>query len=156
MQTNRSRFILLILGLSIFQLGINNSTTLYLDCLSVILVLLLFTKTFSFRLIITLSLFADLIGHWHLGCHLFAILLVSFLTQPILSFYRMSGLAQRCFMLCIFYSILTAIITLIGFITHNLFLNWLDFAIEVFILCPIIFVLYTNIGIRKTSTDIMY
>lgn len=156
MQRSNLRFVFLILLLSIFQVVINNSTKVYLDCLSVVLVIILFANVFSFRSVIILALFADLIGHWYLGSHLFAAMIVSFMARPLVNFYKMSGGVQRSITIAIFYTILTCIITLIGMITHNLSISWLDFAIEIFILCPAILFLYNFTKIKTYSPDIIY
>lgn len=150
------RQISLIIILSLIQVLVNNSTTFYFDCLSVILVILLFSKQFSLRSIILLSLFADLMGHWYLGSHIFAAILLSFVTQKLVKLYDLSGKVQKCFLISIFYTLLSSIIILIGMLTHNTFINWLNLAIEVFILCPIILWLYNLTRFRSPSSDIIF
>lgn len=156
MQRNSIRFGLLILCLIIFQIIINNSTPLYIDCLSVVLVIMLFSSAFSFGTVVLLALLADLIGHWYLGSHLFAIIVLSFLTRPLVNFYRISSYLQMNVTICIFYALVTGIITLIGLGTHNLFISWYDFTIDTFILCPLILALFNLLGIKSSSSDIIY
>ncbi|MBP9743381.1 MAG: hypothetical protein KBD37_08485 [Burkholderiales bacterium] len=156
MQRNNIRFILLILCLSTLQIIINNSTKLYIDCLSVVLVIMLFSSAFSLGIVVLLALLADLIGHWYLGSHLFAVLILSFLTTPLVNFYRISSYLQMNVTICIFYAILTGIIALIGLSTHNLFISWYDFTIDTFILCPLVLALFNLLGIKSSSSDIIY
>ncbi len=156
MQRSNLKFITLIILLSIFQLIINNSTTLYIDCLSVILVALLFRKHLPLQVIIFLSLFADLMGHWYLGSHLFAAILLSFITQKMVIFYSLSGKVQRCVIVSLFYALMSLILSGIGLLTHNSFIKWLDLSLEIFILCPVILSLYSLTQVRGSSSNIIF
>lgn len=156
MQQSNLKLAILIIALSIFQVIINNSTILYIDCLSVILVALLFNKNLPLRLIIGISLFADLMGHWYLGSHLFGAILLSFLSQRMVIFFSLSSKFQQCFIISIFYAMLTGVLTTIGLLTHNTFINWLNFSIEIFVLCPVIFGLLHLTYVRWYSSDIIY
>lgn len=156
MPRNNIKFIFLVILLSVFQVTINNSTGLYIDCLSVAIIILLFSNVFSFIVVVLLSLLADLLGHWYLGSHLFVAVALSFLSVPLINYYRLSGYVQMSVIVCIFYALLTAVITLIGFVTHNLFINWLGFVVEIFILCPVIQGLFIMFGIKAVTQDIIY
>ncbi len=153
---NNIRFLLLILSLSIFQLIINSSTIFYIDCLGVILIILLFKKNISLRIIILLSFFTDLMGHWYIGSHLFAVIIISFFTQNLFTMYAMGSSIQRTFMISIFYALLSGIISLIGILTHSGFINWLDFGLEVILLCPLIQWLFSFATKRRPKADLIF
>ena len=156
MQQSNLKLAILIISLSIFQVIINNSTILYVDCLSVVLVALLFNKGLPLRVIIGISVLADLMGHCYLGSHLFGAILLSFLSQRMVIFFSLSGRFQQCFIISIFYAMLSGILALIGLLTHNSFINWLNFAIEIFVLCPIIFGLLQLTNVKGYSSDIIF
>ena len=150
------KLLILIFGLMLFQLIINNLTVLYLDCLSVILVILLFRKNSYLKLIIFIAFFTDLMGHWYLGSHLFAAILLSFLSQRLVITYSLGSSLQKVAMISIFYAMLSGILILIGLLTHNSFINWIDFSVEVFVLCPVILWLFSLTNIRYTRSNLIF
>ncbi len=156
MRDNNIKLLILIFGLMLFQLIINNLTVLYLDCLSVILIILLFRKNSYLKLIIFIAFFTDLIGHWYLGSHLFAVILLSFLSQKLVITYSLSGSLQKMAMISIFYAMLSGIMMLIGLLTGNSFINWIDFSIEVLVLCPIILWLFNLISTRDIKSNLIF
>ncbi|HLX53308.1 MAG TPA: hypothetical protein VKR58_05180, partial [Aquella sp.] len=88
MQVKYLNLIILIVIILAFQLIINNTTILYIDCLTLVLVTLLLDGFFSVRFIFIVCLLADLFGHWYLGTHLLAITIISFPTKGLVNFYR--------------------------------------------------------------------
>ena len=156
MDRSNIRLNVFILFLAICQIIINNSTCIYVDCLGVVLVILLFNNIISFKSIILLSIVADLIGFWYLGSHLFATIIISFLTGSLVNFYNMSSQLQKRMIVCIFYAILVIITTFIGIITHNSFVNWLNLLVEIFIVCPVIQQIFILAKIKPQSVDIIY
>ncbi len=156
MHSNNIKLFILIFGLMLFQLIINNLTVLYLDCLSVILVILLFRKNSYLKLIIFIAFFTDLMGHWYLGSHLFATILLSFLSQRLVITYSLGGSLQKMVMISVFYVMLSGIMMLIGLLTHNSFINWVDLSIEVLILCPIILWLFSFTSIHDIRSNLIF
>lgn len=155
---HRSNFKLftLILSLIIFQLIINNLTIYYTDALGVVLVVLLFRENVHLRLIVILALFADLMGHWYLGSHLFVVIFLSFLSQRLIVMYYLAGALQKVAMVSVFYSMLGLILMLIGSLTHNSPINWADFSLDVFIICPVILWLFSFTLMHETRADQIY
>jgi len=152
MQLNLFRFIIFILIIAIVQQIVNNSTSLYIDCIGLVLVALLITNTEShIRFIIILSIFADLIGHWYCGTHLLAITLLSFISKYAIDFYKICNNLQKAIISGIFYAILLLIIGLIDIITHNNNFSWFNFVFEIFIVNPIILWLFHSFIIRVPS-----
>ena len=146
----------LIFVLFVFQLIFNSLTLFYTDSLGIILVILLFRKYVHLRLIIFLALFADLMGHWYLGSHLFAVILLSFLSQRLIVMYYLAGPLQKVAMVSVFYSMLALILMLIGSLMHNISINWANFGIDVLIFCPVILWLFSFIHIPEHRTDLIF
>ena len=156
MKSNHLKISVLIIFFMLIQILINNLSTIYIDWLGIILVFLLFINVFPFSLIISIALVADLIGHWYLGTHLLAIILLSLIISPLLNFYKMSNEFQKYFILCVFYALLRLIIFIIGFITKNSFSGLNSFLIEELILAPVTLILFNLVGVRTITTDIIY
>ena len=115
MQINSIRFILFIIGIAIIQQIVNNSTTIYIDCVGLVLVALLITNTECyFRFLIILSIFADLIGHWYFGTHLLAVILISFISNYIVDFYKICNNLQKNHHMR----------NILRYITSNNWINW--------------------------------
>ncbi len=138
MQTKQFKWIILVIGLIFCQLIMNSLTIFYVDILGIFLVLILLNDTYQIRTLIVLSLLADLIGHWYLGTHLFAAILISFITGYFVHFYKICNNYQKNFINGIVYSLLVIIITIIGLITHNSSFSWLSYLIEIFLISPLI------------------
>lgn len=154
MQINPLKLYLLILVIAIVQLIINSSTLLYLDIIGMVLVVILVNGIYSLRMLVAIGLFADLIGHWYLGTHLVATILISFLTSSMLNFYRMSSSIQKIIIVGVFYSLLSLIDGLIGLLTHNSNFHLLNYIVELIVLTPIVLWLF-NRFIIKISADII-
>jgi len=154
MQIKYLNLYILIVIILILQLIINNTTILYIDCLTLILVALLLDGLFTIRLIFFISLLADLLGHWYLGTHLFAIILISFPIKGLVNFYRMSNMLQKVVLNGIFALLAYIIIGLVDMLFHKSSINWLDILIEIIILNPI-FLLLSNTLTVKLPSDII-
>ncbi len=146
-------FILIVIILA-FQLIINNTTILYIDCLTLVLVTLLLDGFFPVRFIFVVCLFADLFGHWYLGTHLLAITLVSFPTKGLVNFYRVSNVLQKIVLNGIFALIAYGIIGLVDILLHKSGISGINLLIEIFILNPIILLMLSAFVIKLPS-DIM-
>lgn len=156
MKINHLKFALLIVFFALIQILINNIYPVYVDWLGIVLVFLLFINIFTFSLIIIISFVADLIGHWYLGTHLLAIVLISLIVSPLLNFYKMSNEVQKYFILCVFYAILRFIIFIIGLLTKNSFIGLNSFIIEALVLAPLTLILFNMVGVKTIATDIIY
>ncbi|MCC2625076.1 MAG: hypothetical protein K0R14_949 [Burkholderiales bacterium] len=148
---NLSILIVIILTL---QLIANNTTVLYLDCLTLILITLLLDGFFPVRFILVVCLMADLFGHWCLGTHLLAITLVSFLTKGLVNFYRVSNILQQIVLSGIFALVAYGIIGAVDFLMHRSSMGWINLLIELVVLNPLILLSSTTF-IIKLPSDIM-
>lgn len=145
---NLSVFIITIL---VLQLIINNSTILYIDCLTLILVYLLLEGAFPVRLILLVCVLADLFGHWYLGTHLLAITVISIPIKGLVNFYRISNVLQKIVLNAIFAFMAYTIISCIDISVHRASINWINTLIEVVLLNPIIFLLLSKFIIKLPS-----
>jgi cell shape-determining protein MreD len=155
MRISKLKLSILIIFISCLQLLINSQTSLYLDCIGIVLVLLLISDSYSLKMLIILSFYADLIGHWYLGSHLFATLLLSFLTGAIVRFFYMCSTLQKISILVFFYTLFVVIITAINLITHNFSTDSVSFLVEAIILCPIIFILFSYTKVKHSENIIL-
>jgi|SRR6185437_6755862 len=146
-------FILIVIILA-FQLIINNTTILYIDCMTLVLVTLLLDGFFPVRIIFVVCLLADLFGHWYFGTHLLAITLISFPTKGLVNFYRVSNVLQKVVLNGIFALIAYGIIGLVDVLLHKSGMNWINLLIELLVLNPIILLMLSAFVIKLPS-DIM-
>ena len=152
---NQFKLIGLTCVFMIMQLIINTSSTVYVDILGVLLMILLVNQLYSLQQLIIIAYVADLIGHWYLGSHLFSLILLSFLTDKNFNFYKMSNYWQKNLFIIIFYALFNLVMAIIGVLTHSLKIDLLDFACEAFILCPVIFLIVSRV-LATTSVDLFY
>ena len=152
---NNLRLVILVLILAFIQIVINAGGIIYIDCVGAVLIAILVNGNYPLKTLMLCALFADLIGHWYLGTHLLAAILIGFLIAPLINFYRMSNLIQRNILNCIFYAILLGIVTLVGVLTHNVIFKWSNFFINVFIVCPIVLSLF-NLVAFKSRSNVFY
>ncbi|MCE3268723.1 MAG: hypothetical protein K0R49_975 [Burkholderiales bacterium] len=146
-----SIFIIIIL---IIQLIVNNTTILYIDCLTLIMVALLLDGLCSNRFLLVASLLADLLGHWYLGTHLLAITLVSFPAKGLVNFYRVSNFLQKIVLNGIFALIAYLLIGSIDALAHKSGISWKNLLVEIVILNPIILLMLSTV-IVKLPSDII-
>ncbi len=137
MQINNFKFIIFIVITIIIQVVISIFSNIAIDLLGIILVILFLYGVNSLRASLILTIISDLFSHWYLGSHLFAIILLSFMTEKLINHFRISYHVQKLLLLIIFYSIFTAFIILINSIFHNYTFNLLEYSINVIIMCPI-------------------
>ena len=142
------------LGIIITQLLINIFTQISFDGLGVVLVILLAYGVYSLRFVVFISLVADLIGHWYLGSHLFAIIIISFIISRLVNYFRMSYFIQKTLIIIIFYSLLVGIMAVINSLLHNYTFSWSEYIAEV-ISCPMILLLF-NVYIIKPSINVIF
>jgi hypothetical protein len=156
MLPNPFRLIILLLLITLVQVLVNNSKFIYIDCIGIILMALIIHDINSLRLMILLGIFADLIGYWYLGSHLFAILIVSFFIKPMTNFFAMCGILEKTLFFSIFYIMFIMILITISIITHNLgvykfSINILNIVVETLIACPILLWLIRLVIIKRTE-----
>lgn len=155
MQINNFWLVILTIILALIQSLINNSGIVYIDCVGVVLIALLINGNYPLRIIVANAIFADLIGHWYLGTHLLAIILVSFLTVPLINFYRMSNLIQKNILACLLYTCSLIIIIIVGILTHNIIFNWTNYLLNIFVVCPLILWVLNKLAFKARS-DLIY
>ncbi|MFN8770877.1 MAG: hypothetical protein ACK5Z5_07900 [Neisseriaceae bacterium] len=117
--------------------------------------MLLINKLCLFRQLIIIALAADLIGRWYLGTHLFAIVLISFISDKYYNFYKLSGTLQKIISVIIFTGMQFAITAIIGLLTHNIRIDLLSLATEFIILCPLIFLISSKV-LKNVFSDIIF
>ncbi|MCE2706078.1 MAG: hypothetical protein LW807_03290 [Proteobacteria bacterium] len=153
LKAGQIKLIVLTLFLSIVQLLINSSSIIYADLLGVFLVVLLVNQFCLYRQLIIIAFFADIVGHWYLGTHLFALITISFLADKYFNFYKISNIFQKIISIIVFYSLFNGVITIIGLLTHNIRVDTLSFIIEIIVLCPIMFAIVGKIlGLSTVDT----
>lgn len=155
MRINLVKLYLLIFITAALQMIINSTTILYLDGIAVVLVIILATEIYSLRMLVIISLIADLIGHWYLGTHLLATIMVSFFTHHLKIFFRMSNNFQKYLILVFYYLALEGIIFSVSILSHNFNFNLLSYAINIFVLIPALLTLHNKFVI-KNSMDLIY
>lgn len=155
MRTNNFKLILYILAIAIIQILINNSSKLYLDLTGIIIIILLLSNNYNYNSLIILTIFSDLIGHWYIGTHLLAGLLITFLTGNVTNFFNISNFIHKSVLVAFFYTIFLFIILLIDLCLHNIAVDWIDFIIEIFICTPIILKILNNV-LNKHTEDIIF
>jgi len=138
MRINYPGLVFLVLLLSVIQLVVNNMTIIYIDCFTLVMVALLLNDLFSIRVFMFLSVFADLIGHWYLGTHLLAIVLVSLLAIKFVQFYRTCHTLQRVILVGIFSLLTYGFLMLVDLLVHNNSFSWQNLIIEAVLINPII------------------
>lgn len=153
MQISKFKFSMFFLGIVILQLLINIFTQVSVDGLGVMMVILLAYGVYSLRFVVVISLLADLIGHWYLGSHLLAIILIGFVMARLVNYFRMSYFMQKTLIIISFYSFLMAIIALVNGMLHNYTFSWLEYVIEI-ILCPISLMLFNKYIIKPSASVI--
>lgn len=138
MRINYSGLVFLVLLLSLIQLSVNDLTIIYIDCFTLVMVTLLLNDLFSIRVFMLLSIFADLIGHWYLGTHLLAIILVSIIAIKFVQFYRTCHTLQRIILVGLFSLLTYGLMMIVDLIVHNNNFSWENLIIEAAIINPII------------------
>ncbi len=121
------------------QLIINSTTIFYVDCLGIVLVVLLFVNICSYRVIVLISLLADIFGHWYIGSHLFAIIIVGIFVRFIFNYFKVTNYFQANIIIMIFFSIFQGIISLLDLLIHNLNFSLHSYLLELIIICPFIY-----------------
>lgn len=145
------RLILFVIILTILELLINSSTKFYVDLLGIFLIIVLLRGHYSFKLILTLAIIADLIGHWYLGSHLLAIMLISFLSDQVINFFHMNNLWNKIVTAEVFYFILVGLLLLLGMLTHNTGFHWQNYFCEVVLVLPIILIIFNYLFLKLDS-----
>ena len=155
MKINKIKMIALVILLTFVELFINNSTSIYVDLVGILLVIWITNDSYSLRSIIMLSLIADLIGHWYLGSHLLIILLLSFTITNFTRFYQICGFWQKNILLLIFYSIFSAGLLLVAWLTNQYTFYWLSYVFEIIIFIPMINYLFARV-VDNSSDDLIF
>lgn len=154
MQINNLRLGLLIFFLFVVQTITNNFTIFYIDCLEVALIILLLTGSYSLLTLVIISLFADLSSHWYLGAHLLGVVLISFFTNKLVSFFNLSSAATQFILIVFFYSVALGINTLIELSIASIRFNLIDYIFQIVVVIPIIMSLF-RLVLDKRFMDII-
>ena len=155
MKKNNFKFIPSVIILAIIQLSINNTTIFYVDLLGALTVILLLSDNYTFNSLLIITIFSDLIGHWYIGTHLFAAVLLTFLLSVITNFFSISSFLHKIMILMFFYTIFLLIILGIDLLTHNVVIHWSSFILEIVVFAPII-LKFLNNGLIKRSEDVIF
>ncbi len=149
------RLVLFCILLTVIQFAINNFTIFYVDIFAILLVAILMRGNVAWAQLISLSIYADLVGHWYLGSHLLAITIVSIVSPKFVNFYRMCSFFQRNIILSMFYLVMTAIIFIVELATGKVFTSKLSLVLELLVILPVIQVLLNNF-IFKRPTEYLF
>lgn len=143
-----------IILFALFQIIINVSTTFYIDCIGIILTILLFIDDVSIFSIVIISLIADLIGQWYIGSHLFAIIFCSFFTKSFINFYKMTNPGNKYFIIILFYSFLSGILTIISYVSHNFGFSIYNYLLDIIAIIPLILFIFHKFIIEYVLDNI--
>lgn len=150
------RLILFVLSLLITQFLINNLSIFYVDLLGIVLIITLIENKSSWLVLVTLSLVADLFGHWYLGSHLFAILLLSGLSTRMSRFYLLCGWINRTMIANFFFLLMGLVIYLLDLALGKTFTSLFSIALELFFLMPLVQFIFNTFVHAKSSEFIWY
>lgn len=139
---------------ALFQITLNVSTTFYIDCIGIILVILLFIDNISILSIVIISLIADLIGQWYIGSHLFAIIFCSFFNKTFINFYKMTNPGNKYFIIILFYSLLSGILTIISYISHNFGFSIYNYLLDIIAIIPLVLFIFHKFVIEHVLDNI--
>lgn len=150
------RLILFVLSLLITQFLINNLSIFYVDLLGIILIITLIENKSSWLTLVILSIIADLFGHWYLGSHLFAILLLSGLSARMSRFYLLCGWVNRTMIANFFFLLMGLVIYLLDILLGKTFTSLPSIALELFFLMPLVQFIFNHFVHVKSSEFIWY
>lgn len=150
------RLILFVLSLLITQFLINNLSIFYVDLLGIVLIITLIENKSSWLVLVTLSLVADLFGHWYLGSHLFTILLLSGLSTRMSRFYLLCGWINRTMIANFFFLLMGLVIYLLDLALGKTFTSLFSIALELFFLMPLVQFIFNTFVHAKSSEFIWY
>lgn len=150
------RLILFVLSLLITQFLINNLSIFYVDLLGVVLIITLMENKSSWLMLVILSLVADLFGHWYLGSHLFAILMLSTFSVRMSRFYLLCGWINRNVIANFFFILMSGVIYLIDISLGKTFTSLSSIVLELVLLMPLVQFAFSHIVHVKSSEFIWY
>lgn len=153
MRIRKIKFILFILLLTIIQLLINSFNKCAVDILGVFLVILLSYGFYSLRFVISISLLADLFGHWYLGSHLLCILIIGVFISNLVNYFKISSFIQKLIIIIAFYSLLIASVTIVNGILKNYTFGFYSYLFEIILLCPIILALFDSYIVKLNASE---
>lgn len=148
---NKLSFILLCVVLIVVQFVINNFTIFYVDMIAIILVSLLLRGNLVWLQLIVLSFIGDLIGHWFLGSHLLAVVLISYFTSKVANFYRMCGWFPKTLISMFYLALFYLVIYLVELSTRRVFTSIDSLIVQLLILLPIVQFALNRFNTRKPS-----
>lgn len=132
------RLILLLVVLAITQFIVNDFTIFYIDVIGVVSVSLLLEGKSNWGKLMLISIFADLIGHWYLGTHLLAIVILSFFSGNFNRYYQLCGWLNRSFIVVIYFLVMNLIVYGIDLAIGKTFFTIPNLLLEVFVVVPIV------------------
>ncbi|AUR51529.1 hypothetical protein CUN60_04235 [Aquella oligotrophica] len=151
MIVNNLRFIILCTVLVFLQFTINNFTIFYVDVIAILLVSLLLRGNLIWLQLIILSFIGDLIGHWYLGSHLLAVVIISFFTGKVANFYRMCGWFPRMIISMFYFALFFFVIYLIELSTHRVFTSVDSLIFQLLVILPLVQFVLEKLTVRKPS-----
>lgn len=135
--------------MTIGQFAINNLTIFYVDLFAIVLVSMLMRGNISWPQLILLSLFADLVGHWYLGSHLLATVILSLFSSKFVNFYRMCSWFQRNIISSMFFIAMAFIIYIVELVTGKVFTSKIGFVLELLVLLPLVQALLNKVVFKR-------
>ena len=146
------RLIIFVLILLLAQFLINNLSIFYVDLLGIILINLLIEGKSSWLALVLLSLVADLFGHWYLGSHLLAIVVLSVFSVRVNRFYQLCGWINRSIIANFFFLLMSLVIYLIDILLGKTFTSFYSITLELVLLMPLVqFTLNYIVNLKSTE-----
>lgn len=156
MIANNLRLAIFLIVLLVSQFLINNLTIFYVDLFGALLVISLMNNNSSWVKMVGFSLLADLFGHWYLGTHLIAIVLVSLMVRNLVRYYSLCGLLQRTLVVNLFFIIMNLIIYVIDLLLGRTLFTFRSLFLEIGLLIPLIQIILDKLVIKKPDEFIWY
>ena len=150
------RLIIFVLILLVIQFLINNLSIFFFFLLGIILITLLIEGKSSWLALVLLSLVADLFGHWYLGSHLFAIVILSVFSVRVNRFYQLCGWVNRSFIANFFFLLMSLVIYLIDILLAKTFTSLYSITLELVLLMPLVQFILTHLVNLKSTEFIWY
>jgi membrane protein YqaA with SNARE-associated domain len=142
-QSSKLQFYVLLSLLLIVQVLINSMTNWSIDIFGSIIIVLALTD--DALLVITLiAAIADLLGHWYLGTHLLSILVIGAVFEYIRQFFVICSFMQRLSLVTLCFISFSIVECIIDVVSHGMRINLYSYIINIFVICPLVFLLLGN------------
>lgn len=148
---NKVSFIIFCIILVVAQFLTNNFSIFYVDLFAILLVSLLLRGNLLWMQLIILSFVGDLIGHWFLGTHLLAVVLLSYFTNKIANFYRMCGWFPRTLISIFYLAIFYLIVYIVELSTKRVVTSLDDILVQLLVFLPLVQLVLNLLTTQKSS-----